>query len=574
MAAEPTIVCPNCRTEIKLTESLAAPLIESTRRAYEQRIAQKDAAIAQREHAIQEREAVLAREKEAIDQRIADKLSQERAKIAAEEGRKAKLALGVDLEQKKQELIDLQEVLRQRDEKLAEAQKAQTELIRKQRELDDARREMELTIERRVSSSLGAAREQAKKELEEQLAIKVREKDQVIAEMRKQVGEVAQREEDIRKRETALLQEKEALQRQFAEKLAEECTRIAAEEAKKAKLALAGDLEQKRKELADLQDVLKQRDEKLAEAQKAQAELIRKQRELDDARREMELTIEKRVQSSLTTAREQARKEAEEQLSLKVMEREQTILAMQKQIEELKRKAEQGSQQMQGEVQELQLETLLGTKFPMDLCEPVPKGEHGGDILQRVRLATGCCCGTILWESKRTKAWSDGWLPKLRDDQRAARAEAAIIVTQALPKGLEAFDMIDGVWVTHPRSAIPVALAVRQILIEVASARQAGEGQQTKMEMVYQYLTGSRFRQRVEAIVEAFTTMQADLEKERKAMMKQWEKRRAQLERVMESTCGMYGDLQGIAGRSLQEIEGLDLELLEEEEIAARPRLQ
>jgi len=375
--------------------------------------------------------------------------------------------------------------------------------------------------------------------------------------------DIAKREQAMKDREAALAREKEAVEQQVAEKVKQERARIAAEEAKKARLALAGDLEQKAKEVADLQDILKQRDAKLAEAQKAQAELIRKQRELDDAKREMDLTIERRIQASLATTREQAKREAEEQLTLRVMEKEQTIASMQKQIEELKRKAEQGSQQLQGEVQELQLESLLAARFPHDLFEPVPKGEHGGDILQRVLMPTGTRCGTILWESKRTKAWSDGWLPKLREDQRAAQAEAAIIVTQAMPKGVDSFDMIDGVWVTHPRSAIPVAMAVRQLLVEVASARQAGEGQQTKMEMVYQYLTGPRFRLRVQAIVEAFSTMQEDLEKERKAIMKQWDKRREQLDRVMYATVGMYGDLQGIAGRTLQEIEGLDVGLLE-----------
>jgi len=312
-----------------------------------------------------------------------------------------------------------------------------------------------------------------------------------------------------------------------------------------------------------LKNALNQQGEKLAEAQKAQVELIRKQRELDDAKREMELTIEKRIQEKLDTTREQAKKEAEEQLKLKVMEKEQTISSMQKQIEELKRKAEQGSQQLQGEVQELELESLLKAKFPHDSIMPVPKGEHGGDVLQCVVGPLGLACGTIIWESKRTKNWSDGWLAKLREDQRTAKAEIAVIVSQTLPKEVETFDLVEGVWVTHPRAALPVALSLRQSLIEIAAARQASEGQQTKMELVYQYLTGPRFRQRVQAIVEAFSSMQEDLDKEKKVIMKQWAKRDEQIERVMQATVGMYGDLQGIAGKTLQEIEGLDLKALE-----------
>ncbi|TDJ70582.1 MAG: DUF2130 domain-containing protein [Proteobacteria bacterium] len=415
---EPTITCPKCKTEIKLTESLAAPLIESTRKQFEQQLAQKDSDIAQRE------QAVRVKEKQLVETR---------------------------------------------------------------------------------------------NKLHEQVASQV--------------------EEQLKK----------------------DHARIATEEARKAKLAVSTDLEQKTREVADLQEVLKIRDEKLAEAQKAQAELIKKQRELDDAKREIDLTVEKRVSEGLSMTRELARNEAEEEQKLKIAEKEKTIAAMRDQIEHLKRRAEQGSQQLQGEVQELELEDLLRSKFPFDTIEPVPKGESGADVVQRVIGANGQHSGTILWESKRTKNWSDAWLPKLREDQRTAKAEIAVIVSQALPKDVETFETIDGVWVTHPRAVLPVAAILRQSLIEVALARQANEGEQTKTEMIYQYLTGPRFRQRVEAIVEAFSTMQGDLDKERKAIMKQWAKRDEQINRVMQATVGMYGDLQGIAGKTLQEIEGLDL---------------
>jgi hypothetical protein len=349
----------------------------------------------------------------------------------------------------------------------------------------------------------------------------------------------------------------------LAAKLKEEATKIAAEEARKAKIALSTELDQKTRAVAELEKTLTENNTKLAEAQKAQADLLRKQRELDTKLREADLSVEKRVQEGLNATREQARKEVEGELKLKVAEKEQTITSMQKQIEELKRRAEQGSQQLQGEVMELELESLLRTRFPRDTIEPVPKGIHGGDVLHHVLGPIGQACGTILWESKRTKGWSDGWLVKLREDQREAKAEVAILSSVALPKGVDSFELVEGVWVTHPRVAIPLATALRQSLIDLATARQAGEGQQTKTEMVYQYLTGPRFRQRVQAIVEAFSTMQEDLDKERKAILKQWAKREEQIDRVMQATVGMYGDLQGIAGKSLQEIEGLELKSLE-----------
>ncbi len=384
--------------------------------------------------------------------------------------------------------------------------------------------------------------------------------------------EISKRASALDEREAALSKAKETIDDQVAEKLRNERAAIATEEAKKAKQLLETDLVQKGKQITDLQEILEQRNEKLAEAQKAQADLLRKQRELDDAKRELNLTVEKRVQEGLAATRDQAKKEAEESLNLKVKEKEQTIASMQTQIENLKRKAEQGSQQLQGEVQELELEALLSTKFPFDTIQPVPKGEHGGDVLHFVIGPVGQPCGTILWESKRTKNWSDGWLIKLRDDQRAAKAELAVIVSQALPKNVETFDLIDGVWVTHPRAALPMAVTLRHTLLEIATARQASEGQQTKMEMVYQYLTGPQFRQRIEAIVEAFSSMQDDLHKEKRAINKQWAKREEQIDRVMHATVGMYGDFQGIAGKTLQEIEGLELraldsQIIEEEDL-------
>lgn len=380
-------------------------------------------------------------------------------------------------------------------------------------------------------------------------------------------ADVARREQDIEARREALEKDKAALKTEVANRVAAEREKIAAEEAKKARLLAAADLTERDKKLSELQEVLRERDVKLADAQKAQAELIRKQRELDDSKREMDLTIEKRVTQSLGEVRLKARQEAEDALKLKIHESDEKIASMQRKIEELKRKAEQGSQQLQGEALELELENLLRTKFPRDLIEPVPKGEFGGDVLQRVMGPLDQPCGTILWESKRTKNWSDGWLAKLRTDQRAAKAELALLVSHALPKDVESFDLIDGVWVSDARCAVPLAIALRQSLVELQASRDSRQGQETKMEMVYDYLTGPRFRHRVEAIVEKFTDMQADLERERKAMMRLWAKREAQIKGVIEATVGMYGDVQGIAGQALGEIDALTLPMLEAGEL-------
>src|SRR5580700_5472911 len=383
------------------------------------------------------------------------------------------------------------------------------------------------------------------------------------AQLARKEAQVAGREAAMRDQQAQIAVARDSIDAQMAAKVDEERSRIAAVEAQKAKRLVAIDVDAKVREIADLNQVLRQRDAKLAEAQQAQADLIKKQRELDDAKREMDLTIQKQVQAELGAVRDQAKQEAEAALTLRVLEKEEQIASMQRQIEDLRRKAEQGSQQLQGEVQELALEAMLRQKFPRDAFDPVPKGEFGGDLIQWVVGPTGQICGAIIWEAKRTKNWSDGWLGKLRDDQRAAKADIALIVSHALPKGLQTFDQIDGVWVSEPRCAVAVAIALRESLIALAAARLAGEGQQTKMELVYQYLTGPRFRHRIEAVVERFSDMQADLDRERKTMMRLWAKREEQIRGVVESTAGLYGDLQGIAGRSLLEIEGLELPLLD-----------
>lgn len=387
------------------------------------------------------------------------------------------------------------------------------------------------------------------------------------AEFRRQLAakdaEVRQHEIELAQQREALSKDRENLEAVLSQRMTTERERIAGEEARKARERVQAEVETKSRELTELREVLAEKDTKLAAAQQDQIELIRKQRELEDARREMALTIEKRVQEALGTVRDQARKEGEQALTLKVREKEETISSMQRQIEELKRKAEQGSQQLQGEVLELELESLLRSQFPLDAIEAVPKGEFGGDLIQRVTNQVGVTCGTILWEMKRTRNWSDGWLSKLRGDQRQAKADVALIVSRTLPKAVESFGLVDGVWVTAPHCAIPVAIALRELLLSVSMARQVGEGQRTKTELVYEYLTGPRFRHRIEAIVEQFTEMQADLERERKAMTKLWARREQQIRCVVESTAGMYGDLQGIAGRSIQEVEGLSLQLLD-----------
>lgn len=405
-------------------------------------------------------------------------------------------------------------------------------------------------VEIKLTESLaGPLVEQTRREFAQQLAAK----DQLVAQAQQQAATEKQQVE----------QERQGIEATVAKRLEDERKQIAIEEAARAKRQVALEAAGKDRQLAELTELLQSRDEKLALAQAEQAELLKKQRALDDEKRELELSVQKQVNDALEGVRARAKQDAEEALALKVKEGETRIASMQQTIEELKRKAEQGSQQLQGEAQELVLEDALRARFPFDILEPVGKGEFGGDVLQRVVNTGGQICGAILWESKRTRNWSDGWLTKLKGDQRAARADLALIVSQTMPKGVETFDQIDGVWVTGSKCAMAVAGALRESLILMASVKAAGEGQATKSALMYDYLTGPRFRHRIEAVVDRFSEMQEDLASERKATMKRWAKREQQLHAVLDSTAGLYGDLQGIAGRSMIEIEALETTLLE-----------
>jgi hypothetical protein len=400
------------------------------------------------------------------------------------------------------------------------------------------------STEIKLTESLAAPLiESTKKQFEQRLA----QKD----------AEVARREAKLREDQAALAKAQESIDDQVATRLKAEKAALALAEAKKARDAMADEIAQVQQEKAAVVDLLNDRNVKLAEARKNELELRQERQRLQEEKERFELEKQRAIDAERAKIRESAQKEADEQSRLKLAEKEKTIGDLQAKLQDALRKAEQGSQQLQGEVLELELESLLRSKFPLDNIEPVPKGEYGGDLLHFVCGPTGKACGKILWETKRTKNWSDTWLPKLRGDLCAAKADIAILVSQALPKEVESFDQIESVWVTSPRTLLPVAIALRQTLIEVARVRQAGEGQQSKMEMIYAYLTGPLFRQRVHATLEKLDDLQEDLKAERKFLESKWAKREKQIQCAIASTLGMFGDFQGIAGKTLLEIDGV-----------------
>lgn len=331
-----------------------------------------------------------------------------------------------------------------------------------------------------------------------------------------------------------------AAQANFARQLAFEKARLKGEALKEATASVSA-------KIAELRRNVEKKEAQLREIRLKEAELHQRESVL----RAKEQGLQRRIADEVNAARKKALQETTAKLDKEYRTRElqhqKVVTDLKNQLTEARRKLEQSSQQAQGEVIELEIERVLSAAFPDDKVEPIAKGRMGADIIQRVFSPSGQHCGTIIWESKNTKSWSRSWLSKLRSDQRRKKAEIAVLVSSALPKGFRAgFGQQEGVWITDFPLVPGVAAALRANLIDVARVRATAQWKPEKMEILYRYLMSTEFRQRVEAIVEAFKTMKDDLDRERQAAQKNWAKREKSLELVLQNVSGMVGDIQAI----------------------------
>lgn len=338
---------------------------------------------------------------------------------------------------------------------------------------------------------------------------------------------------------------------EFEQKLAAEKQKLAADAQEEATNAVGI-------ELLDLRASLEEANQKLNAAREQELALRKEKRELLDRERNLDLEVSRQLDEERIKVEERVTEQLAEAHRLKDLEKDQRLRELTHKIEDLERKAKQGSQQTQGEAIEVELEKLLQTSYPYDQIEPVGKGRRGADVIQRVYVQPGQCCGIIVWESKNTKNWSDGWLEKLREDQRNARGDCAVLVSAVLPPDVANFKHIDGVWVTNYACAVALGAALRAGLVDVAMAKAAATGLSCKMEALYEYLSGKEFRGRVQTILETYVSMKDDLDREKRSIERQWAKREKQIDRVIRSVSGMYGDMQGMI-TALPDIEILEL---------------
>lgn len=314
-------------------------------------------------------------------------------------------------------------------------------------------------------------------------------------------------------------------------------------------------------ELARAQQDLAAQTRLLQQSQQAELVLRRQADELQARERGLELELARRIDAKREEWQAHWRESSDQEQQLKLREKERQIEDMRGVIDELRRKSNQGSQERQGETLELDIEAALGGRFPRDVLRPVPKGVQGADLLQEVRDASLAACGLIVWEFKSTRHWQPAWLAKLRDDQRACGAAVAVLVSAALPEEARGgFALIDGVWVCGLTAWPALATVLREQLLQISFARNAATGMDERMKALHAYLSGDAFRHKVEAIVEAFTTLQDQLGRERRAMERLWKERERQLDRIVTSTAGMYGELRGTIGGAMAPIAALELD--------------
>lgn len=348
----------------------------------------------------------------------------------------------------------------------------------------------------------------------------------------------------------------------FAQKLQKERLKLEAEIQENLTKSITSDYENR---LRVLQENSQNTEEKLKEARKKELEFLQKEQLLKNKEEELEITIQKKLQEERLAIGEQIRVQEQEKNAIKETEQqlrnkelEMKLEQQNRLIDEMKRKAEQSSSQRTGESQELLLEEILKENFPFDLIEEVGKGVEGADCIQTVRNSGGKECGKIIYESKRTKGWSNNWIDKLKADMRSRGADVAILVTQTFPKDMERFGEKDGVWICNFTEVSSVSFLLRDGLLKIFEAQKREENKGDKMQMLYNYLTGVEFKGQVEAIAEGFIAMRNSITKERLQMEKMWKEREKQLEKVLLSTSGLYGSVKGIAGASVGDIPLLD----------------
>lgn len=390
-----------------------------------------------------------------------------------------------------------------------------------------------------------------KHQLEDSIRIEFQEK------ANKQATELATIKENLEKDKVEFEAKKKKENELFAERLEKETKAAEKEITAKLKAKLE---EESKDRVAGMEKELSEKSEKLRELSKMEGEVAKLQREKLEMKDAIEAAAQKQLNETLALEREKIRKQEDDKNELKFAALQKQLEDQKKLTEEMKRKQEQGSMQMQGEVMELAIEEWLTSQFPLDTIDEIKKGANGADCLQIVNTRELQNCGSIYYESKRTKAFQPAWIEKFKNDIRVKKANLGVLVTEVLPNGMDRMGMKDGIWICTFEEFKGLSAVLRQTLIQVSQAVQSQENKGDKMAMLYDFLTSNEFHLQMEGIVEGFTQMQTDLNSERRSMQRIWSQREKQIDKVIANAINMYGSIRGIAGNAVQTIKALELD--------------
>lgn len=363
-------------------------------------------------------------------------------------------------------------------------------------------------------------------------------------EMKDKEAKIEAKEKELETQKGKMEEEQRNLQAEIEKRVAEDVKNKKATLVEEIKAEVNSE---KELEMRMLEEKLVEKERRLKEANENELELRKEKNRIEEEKKNFEIEKQRQLDEERKKIEEEAGRKAEKEEKYKIAQLQKKLDDALKVNEEQKRRLEQGSQQMQGEVLELELENVLRSNFLLDEISPVPKGVSGADIIQKVKTNGGRYCGQIAWESKKTKMWSEGWIQKLKDDQRTVKADLAVIVSMTLPEGVNGFTFRDDVWICDVNMALPLATALRINLQNLACERSMSVGKDEKMEALYAYISGVEFQQKVKAVIEAFICLQDGVNKERMAYAKIWSEREKQIQKVLNNTVGMYGDLSGLA---------------------------
>lgn len=361
--------------------------------------------------------------------------------------------------------------------------------------------------------------------------------------------------ESIQAEKDKLEQDRNSLKEQIDKEVRD---KLKAEKTKVEKLLRQSIHDETSEQIADLRKELTSKTDQVKELNKTKAEVERLKREKEELSESIALEKEKEFTEKLREERSKIKKQVQDDTNLKIKEKEKIIEDLSAQLGEAQRKAEQGSTQLQGEIQELEIENMLRELYKFDDIIEVKKGVRGADILQKVKTDHGEDCGAIYYESKRTKHFDNGWLRKLREDNIEVKADILVLVTEAMPEGVESFCFREGVWICAFAEVRGLSLVLRHGLQQVRAVLVTQHGKETKAEMLYKYLTSQEFKGQFGAIIEGFKALQDNYNDEKLRMQKLWKEREKQLEKILTNTVFFYGSLRGIAGASIPEIKMLE----------------